>query len=300
MFQKILFLILVFNFFSCTLFQTTENTDALLPSETETPGWKLDGPVKEFTNNNLREYIKEPELTLLNTYGFKELYTAKYKNISRRNNEITAEIFTMDSPLNAFGILSMERVENSKEENLSDYSYSTPVALFFVKDNYYIKIKSGSEYMNSIEDLRIFSKIILDKIKDANPLPRYLSLFEKKDNKDSLIYWIGGHPKLQILREVFTRKTDIFEKNKTVLFTKRDSSYISMGEFSNLLKNKQFILSNAGDSQTAFLKLNDNDYIFISVFKEWIFGINSESMAEGEKSINFLFNDLKDYIKGYK
>ncbi len=300
MIKKILFILFVSNFFSCGLFQTSDKSDILLPRETEIPGWRLEGSINEFTSDNLPEYLKEPDKNLLNIYGFKELYTAKYKNISKENKEISIEIFTMDSPLNAFGILSMEKIQDSKEENICENSYSTSRALISRKENYYIKIRSGSEYPDSNEDLRIFLKIICDKIKNSNPLPRYLTLFEKKDTKNSLVYWVEGNPKFQILKHIFTRKTDIFGKNKTVFFGKRESDYISMGEFSNLLKDKEkkFILSSAGDSRTAFLKLDDNDFIFISVYKEWIFGImDAESMTEGEKTINYLYNDLKEFIK---
>jgi hypothetical protein len=300
MIKKILYILFVFNFFSCGLFQTSDKSDVLLPRETEIPGWRLEGSINEFTTDNLPEYLKEPDKNLLNTYGFKELYSAKYKKISKENKEITVEIFTMDSPLNAFGILSIEKIQDSKDENICENSYSTSLALISRKENHYIKIKSGSEYPDSNSDLEIFLKIICDKIKNSNPLPRYLTLFEKKDMEKSLVYRVEGYPKFQILKQVFTRKTDIFGKNKTVFFGKRESGYISMGEFSNLLKDKEkrFILSSAGDSRTAFLKLNDNDFIYISVYKEWIFGImDAESMVEGEKTINYLYNDLKEFIK---
>ena len=72
-----------------------------------------------------------------------------------------------------------------------------------------------------------------------------------------------------------------------------------MNEFSGIINNKNmnFILSGTGDSQTAFLKLDDNEYLYLSVFKEWIFGtFDAENMAEGEKIIGLLFSDLKQYL----
>lgn len=303
MLKKILFitLFLSVNLLSCTLFQTSDTTDVLLPDESETPGWRVDGFIEKTTAENLHEYVKESEKSLILAYGFKELSSAKYKNISSRNNEIIVEIFTMNSPLNAFGIFSMERIDDSddfKDENLCENSYSISdidsKAFFLRKKNYYIKVRGSTDAVGD------FAGIICNKIKGSNPLPGHQSLFENKDNRNSLKYRIDGHSRLPVLKKIFTRKIEIFGQNKTIFFTKRDSRYITMGEFSSLLKDKEkrFILCSAEDSQTAFLKRSDKDFIFISVFKEWIFGImDAESMAQGEKTINYLYNDLQKFLK---
>ncbi len=252
----------------------------------------------EFTEENFGKYLNDIEKSaLFRKYKLKELSVAKYKHISDRDKEITTEIFFMSSLLNAFGIFSMERPEDTVEDTICSNTYLSGQSFFSQKGNYYIRIKSNFE---STEDLRNFLKIICDKIKSFKSLPRYLSLFEKNENKKSLVYRVDGYSKLPSVKEIFTRKVTINGKYRTVLFAKRDSNYISVGEFSNLLKNKEkkFILCGSGDAQTAFFKVNENDVIFISVYNEWIIGIaDAASMAEGENGINFLYNDLKEYLR---
>jgi hypothetical protein len=290
-----IFLITI-NLSSCILFQKSDITEELFPRDTEVPGWRTVDQSLEFNADNLHEYIKENgKAALFKTYNLKELFVVKYKNISNPNNEITIEIFFMNTRLNAFGIYSMERPENSTEESLCSSTYLSGRTIFSQKGNYYLKINTNLE---STEDIKIFSKIICDKIKDNNPLPRYLLLFEKYENRKSLVYWIDTYSEFPLLKDIFSRKVKMNGKEKTVFFAKRDSAHISAGEFSNLIKNKKLILSNAGDSQTAFLKFNDNTFIFISLYKEWIFGImDAESMTDGEKNINFLNNDLREFLE---
>ncbi|MFH0976765.1 MAG: DUF6599 family protein [Spirochaetota bacterium] len=311
--KKILFLLLALNTLSCALFQESDKTEDILPRDVEIPGWVTDGSPEYYTPGNIKEFIKDPErIRLLYTYGFKELFTAKYKKISGTDIALKVEIYAMESPLKAFGVLSMEKNSDTQpekekkvktentEENEGDDSYSTEQGLFSRKGQYYIIAKPVRGYIDGIQDCRMFTEIICGKIKNSDPLPSYLSLFGGTDNRKSLVYRIEGHPILRILKEIFTRKFEISGKTKTVFFAKRETRHLSLREFSGLLKNDQsrFILSGAGESQTAFLKVKDNDYIFASVFKEWIFGImDAESLAEGEKTISYLYKDLSEFIK---
>ena len=104
------------------------------------PGWIIDGRVKEFTPDTIQEYASEPEKSLLISYGFRELFTAKYSNLSDDSRHLIVEIYAMDSDINAFGIYTMKRIENSLENKICGDSYSAGLTLFSRKENYYIKI----------------------------------------------------------------------------------------------------------------------------------------------------------------
>ena len=305
--NKILSIIptLLFAINSCATFQIhSDKTEDLLPRETEIPGWRIDISPKNYSVKYLQGYIKNPEENrLFNLYGIEELSVAKYKNISTPSKQITIEIFKMNSVINAFGILSIEKDEEYKETKMCDDSYTNNEVTLARKSNYYIKIKS-IDYPESLADQELFCKLICDKMKNtSDALPAYLSLFEKKDGRSHLRYLIEGYPKLPELQNIFSRKIELTGKTRTIFFAKRDTSYLSLGELSNLLKNKerQFIMSGAGDLQIAFYKIKEKEFIFVSVFKEWIIGIfDAESISEGERTINILHNDLKDLIRSIR
>lgn len=302
--KKILSIIpvLLFALNSCAIFQIhSDKTEDLLPRETEIPGWQIEISPKNYSVKVLQEYVKNPEENrLLNLYSIEELSVARYKNISTPSKQITIEIFKMNSAINAFGILSIEKNEAHKERKMCDDSYMNNEVTLARKGNHYIKIKC-TEYPESPADQELFCKLICDKIKNiSDALPAYLSLFEKKDGRSHLRYLIEGHPKVPELQNIFLRKIELTGKTRTIFFAKRDTSYLTLGELSNLLKNKekQFIMSGAGDLQIAFYKIKDKEFIFVSVFKEWIIGIfDAESISEGERIISILHNELKDLIR---
>lgn len=294
--------VLLFPINSCAIFQiNSDKTENLLPSETESPGWLMDTSPKNYTAKNLQKYNNNAEETLLlNLYGLKELSTVRYKNISIPSNQITVEIYKMSSAVNAFGILSVTKNEDYEEIKICEDSYVNDALTLARKENYYIRIKSTG-YPGSVKDRESFCRQICDKIiKAGNALPAYSTLFGKANERSRLRYVIEGYQNLPELKKIFIRKIEISGKINTIFFTKRGTSHAALGELSNLLKNKerQCIMSEAGDLQTAFFKINDQEFIFVSVFKEWIIGIlDAETIAEGERTINILHNDLKDFIQ---
>ncbi len=297
--RPFLLLLFIFNLLSCTVFQTdTEKTEDLLPREIELPGWRAAADPKIFNSTNIQKYIKtQEEIRLLDVYEFQELSIAKYCSLSNPDKTITVEIFKMNSSLNAFGILSIQRSDEAMKEEICEDSYSTEQNLFARKNNYYIRIQDVCKYAGAKTDNKLFLKTICIKIKSTMRLPDYLSLFGGKEDRMSLIYMTEGHPKLFKIKNIFSRKTEIEGKTKTIFFAKRNSNNNSLREFSSLLKDNQYILSTASEIQVAFLKTREDNFIFISVYKEWIFGIfDAATMAEGEKTINYLYNNLYKFL----
>ena len=75
----------------------------LLPVSGFTPGWALEGPVKTYTPDDLFEYINgEAELYL--QYGFKDLVSGFYLKDKDEKQGVSADIYRMASPLEAFGL----------------------------------------------------------------------------------------------------------------------------------------------------------------------------------------------------
>ena len=164
-YSSIILLILplsIFQFNSCTLFQIDKpETEELLPRETEVLSWRLKAAPADYDNSNISEYIQNSEqLKLFKVYGFQELSTANFISFSIPQKEVLVEVFQMDSSLNAFGILSIERPAEIKKSDVCNESYSTPNGLFAWTNNYYIRVRSSNQYKNPHPDLKIFLKII--------------------------------------------------------------------------------------------------------------------------------------------
>ncbi len=297
---KQLVLVLLISSLSCNLVQTmTGEDDTFLPEETDVPGWRLSKPGAEYTAKDIESYLKdEDKAALYKTYGFKKLRAAEYKSFSTPEKTIKAEIFQMSSSLNAFGILTDEMPYDTGKSSLCDDSFSGAQGIFARKGHYYIRIGSFTQYNNALNDYKMFLNAVCDKIKTgAEPLPAELALFGRND-KLSIKYKIKGNTELQAIKNVFTKKMDFKGTPAIIFWGKRNSGYISLGEFSGLLKdkNKPFIISSAGKSQTAFYKTDDNEFIFVSVYKEWIFGVlDATDMAKGEEIIAYMFNEILNF-----
>ncbi len=304
MLKRAFIIIMVFHLFcnfSCSIFKiSSENDLEILPRETEVPGWKIELPPKRYTRSDINEYLKGTT-TQYEKYDFRELIVAGYISVDNSSMKISAEIYRMSSPLNAFGILSYERGFNHKDAKICGNSYSTPKGFFARKGAYYIRIIANKEYENALDDFTVFAQLICNNIKiEKEVMPDYLSLFGNNGLKD-LVYRIDEYPAFPELRNFFVRRTKISGKKRSIFFAKRDSRYDSFQEFSNLLKDKDnpFILSSTEEMQIAFQEKGNRGFTFISVYSEWIFGIiSANSMTEGKKIINFLYEDLLEFLNG--
>lgn len=295
-------LTLILSNISCELLQIkSEDITALLPWETDVPGWKIKSPAVKYTEKNIGEY-SQGDVNLFKLYGLNELAVCTYYSISNAEKEITVSILRMNSPLNSFGILSMERSDSVSAAEVCDDSYTNEKGLFYRKGKFYVKINRAGEI--SIDDLNTFGKTVCVKLcNEADKLPDYISLFNSDTSRINLVYHINDIDDIPGIKNIYVLKTTILDKPVSVFFTKRDSGYDTIGEFSRLLKETKdpFILSSAEKSQIAFKKKGDSDFIFISVYKEWIYGVlSTDSMVNGKRIINYLYEGILEFEKKKK
>ena len=124
-------------------------------------------------------------------------------------------------------------------------------------------------------------------------------LTQSKSGRSGLVYKKQGDDDIPALKNIFIKKI-VFQKPENIFFAKRDSAYVANNEFSGLLK-AQFVLTGANFTRTAFKKINDSGFIFISIYKEWIYGVLvAENLSEGEKIQNYLYNLINAYNAGEK
>jgi hypothetical protein len=122
----------------------------------EVENWHPEGEIKVYGPDNLWEYIDGAAERFV-LYGFKVL---RFREFSKENLMMTAEIYDMGSSLNAFGIYTTERPEEGKRLSIGTEAVLAPSHCLLLKDRYYIKIimlrgllddKSAEAVLKSIE-----------------------------------------------------------------------------------------------------------------------------------------------------
>jgi hypothetical protein len=96
---------------------------------------------RSFDGKNLYEYI-DGAADLFLSYGFTGLATAAYD--LGEQHSITVDVYDMAAPINAFGVYTSERPEQTPELAIGAQGYFANGLLAFWKGPYYVKI-SGQE-----------------------------------------------------------------------------------------------------------------------------------------------------------
>jgi hypothetical protein len=122
----------------------------------EPEGWHPEGEVKVYGPDDLWEYIDGAAERFV-MYGFQIL---RFREFSKKELMMTAEIYDMGSPLNAFGIYTTERPAEGKRLSIGTEAVIGPSHCLLLKDRYYIKVimlrgllddESGEAVLKSIE-----------------------------------------------------------------------------------------------------------------------------------------------------
>ncbi|MDY6934259.1 MAG: DUF6599 family protein [Spirochaetota bacterium] len=299
---KILILFSIISFLSCRNIIHSVNNIQLLPRESDVPGWRLNSAPKEYTVDNVHRYLHNKG-RIFKKYGFRSVSVAKYHSINDQSRLTTVEIYKMDSTLNAFGIMGIERGFNHIEDSVFENSYTKGAGFYFRKGIYYIRIEASktTDSFTIQRDNIIFAQVVHENIKNPNePLQDYVALFGDNKRVSDVVYYIDGHPQLPEIDNLFVRGKRISGRIKHIIYSKRDSCYESLKYISSLVQEMEppFVLSNAEEFQIAFNRSENNNYIFIAVYKEWIFGIiNADTKFEGKKIVHRLYTELIEFLK---
>ena len=142
-------------------------------------GWQIGADVIQYNPENLWEYINGGADQFID-YGFESLQAAELSNNSIL---VTADIYDMKLPLNAFGIYMTQKPEDSKILSIgTESSISLPAQCLLLKDRYYVKIHVLNGELN--ENV---GKDLLEAINKALPghknFPNEFSLLPESGRK---------------------------------------------------------------------------------------------------------------------
>jgi len=131
--------------------QTVKKTQAVrkpavpaVPAAFWFAGWAPYGQVRKYTKKNVADRI-DGSAELFLQYGFTDLTVHLYRPAVQAKKiagkEIALEIYRMETPADAFGILSVRRSGTEKaSEIIKALTYITPARASFVKGNAYVNI----------------------------------------------------------------------------------------------------------------------------------------------------------------
>jgi hypothetical protein len=148
--------------------------NSLLP---RVAGWTRAEEIQQYRAETLYEYIDGAAEAYIG-YDFKELVVGQFRADGSKA-QVTAEIYDMGTPLNAFGIYSVERFPESLFLDIGVQGYIEEGSLNFLAGRYYVKMLcyEGGGKTDSI--LKSFAADITGKLKEIGSLPALLRIFPK-------------------------------------------------------------------------------------------------------------------------
>jgi len=153
----------------------------------EIEGWKQTGEILTFSPRKLYDY-NDGAADIYLTYGFQELKVAEYQN--EKKASVTVEIYRHETPTQAFGIYSQERLGNANFLDIGAQGLMEKNSLIFTQANYYVKIDSSDTGAEDEEVLLAFAKGVAKKLGEKGSLPAILSAFPeegKRKNSEKFI-----------------------------------------------------------------------------------------------------------------
>ncbi|MFW5769901.1 MAG: DUF6599 family protein [Spirochaetota bacterium] len=290
-------------FLSCNTFilPSVDYTDKM-PRETDIPGWTIVEQTTEIKSGSIETYIKNHP-SYYRVHDIKRILKSGYQWINDDSIRLTMEVFLSSSALESFGIYSRDRNSLSEVAILDQERFMSGATYHELHGRYYVVITSSRLYDSFQKHSGELADAFKSKIEETASLPEYVLLFsnEKKEKAtQNLTYYKKGISDVPGLDAVFVRDVKSDDKNIRILFSKRDSTYKAVQDFSAILQSKDnpFVLTGAADMQTAFRQTDENTYSYLGQYRKWIFGVlHVDTLVDARKHTTKLGDELKKFIQ---
>jgi hypothetical protein len=224
--------------FLVVLFSTQDAFSGVTPIESLVPkaasdGWALRDAPETFTRETLFEHING-QADLFIQYGFEKSVFAVYRNANSSDDKIDVDIYDMGNPLQAFGVFSRFRQEESAAGIGLDSYLGDQYALFY-KGKYFVVLQATSSDASLLKRL---AQEIESRISDNSAPPKELAYFPKKGLKPgSIEYFPDGLLGHQFLKKGF--KASYVENHETKTDAKSMSEDQDSRLFLSIFENSQ-------------------------------------------------------------
>lgn len=290
-------------FLSCNtfIFPSVDYTEKM-PRETDVPGWTIVEQTTEIKSGSIETYIKNLP-PYYKVHDIKRILKSGYQWINDESIRLKMEVFLSSSALESFGIYSRDRKSLNEVEIVDQEKFTSGATYHELHGRYYVVITANKLYDSFQKHSGDLAGALKKKIEESASLPGHVLLFssEEKDKAtQNLTYYKEGIVDLPGLDAVFVRDKNIDDKSIKILFSKRDSTYSAVQDFSAMLqlKDNPFVLTGAADMQTAFRQSEENTYSYLGQYRKWIFGVlQVDTLVDARKNTAKLGAELKDFIK---
>jgi hypothetical protein len=147
-----------------------EGTRVVFP---EVPGYTLTTEATVYEPSNLWDFI-DGAADLFVSYGFVDLHIAYYD--SGDGVEIRAEVYRHDTPEDAFGMYSQERLPRNSYLDIGTQGYAEEGMINFLSGRYYVKLSSNRVGKSVGEGLFVIAKRIEAVLGQRTSWPVVLAL----------------------------------------------------------------------------------------------------------------------------
>ncbi len=180
------------------VFADTESIESFIPKVAPV-GWALREAPETFTHESLFEHI-DGQADLFVQYGFEKSVFAIYRKVDTLDDKIDVDIYDMGNSLQAFGIFSRFRQDESPA-NIGLDSYIGDRYAIFYKGKYFVILQATESNPSTVKRLAVdIESLILDN----SPPPQEIGYFPKGGLKPgSIEYFPDGLLGHQFLKRGF-------------------------------------------------------------------------------------------------
>lgn len=114
--------------------------DKIMPVPSCAEGWTLDGKVTIFDKDTLFDRING-ESELFFPYGFERLAYARYENKQNPAIALDADVYTMGSLLDAFGMFANYRRKDDADIAIGAQGTISSSQVFFYQDRFFVRLQ---------------------------------------------------------------------------------------------------------------------------------------------------------------
>ena len=150
--------------------------DKIMPAPSCAEGWTLDGNVTFFDKDSLFDRING-ESELYFPYGFEKLAYARYESKQNPAIAVDADVYTMGSLLDAFGMFANYRRKDSVEAGVGAEGTVTPSQLLFYQDRYLVRLQVTGATTVDQTVLRACAGAIAKNLPPGSGRPKELDAF---------------------------------------------------------------------------------------------------------------------------
>ena len=173
--KKIILLLLSLATYSISFSQS--GPGAMLPTETELPGWRASGEFKTYNRDNLSNLIND-EANLILEYGFRNIVSRDYYNFSGK--VINIQVYTMENTFGSCGVFMLKSKGEKVFKEFGNACFEKAGSFSFWKQFYLVMMHSEFSGDTISEGFRLIAGVIDSKIKSRGLFPDIIGLSNDK------------------------------------------------------------------------------------------------------------------------